>query len=108
MGGGAQQAQAGARSRERRELSVAPGRGWLLYGANGYTGELIAREALARGLRPVLAGRTAETVSRLAAELELPWRAFDLEDPIRLGAELQDVAVVLHAAGPFEIGRAHV
>ncbi len=80
---------------------MAPGRGWLLYGANGYTGELIAREALARGLRPVLAGRTAETVSRLAAELELPWRAFDLEDPIRLGAELQDVAVVLHAAGPF-------
>ena len=28
---------------------------WLLYGANGYTGELIAREAVALGMRPVLA-----------------------------------------------------
>jgi short subunit dehydrogenase-like uncharacterized protein len=23
---------------------------WMIYGANGYTGELIAREAVARGL----------------------------------------------------------
>ena len=30
---------------------------WLLYGAYGYTGELIAEEAIARGHRPVLAGR---------------------------------------------------
>jgi short subunit dehydrogenase-like uncharacterized protein len=27
---------------------------WMIYGANGYTGELIAREATARGLRPIL------------------------------------------------------
>ena len=32
---------------------------WLLYGANGYTGELIARRAAAAGERPVLAGRSA-------------------------------------------------
>ncbi|HET9765594.1 MAG TPA: saccharopine dehydrogenase, partial [Thermoanaerobaculia bacterium] len=32
---------------------------FLLYGAYGYTGELIAREAAARGLRPLLAGRDA-------------------------------------------------
>ena len=32
---------------------------WMIYGANGYTGELIAREAVSRGLKPVLAGRTA-------------------------------------------------
>src|SRR4249919_1305642 len=32
---------------------------WLLYGANGYTGELIARRAVAAGERPVLAGRSA-------------------------------------------------
>ena len=29
---------------------------WLLYGAYGYTGRLIAEEAVKRGLRPVLAG----------------------------------------------------
>ena len=35
---------------------------WMIYGANGYTGEMIAREAVRRGFRPVLAGRRQETV----------------------------------------------
>jgi short subunit dehydrogenase-like uncharacterized protein len=35
---------------------------WMIYGANGYTGELIAREVVSRGLMPVLAGRTAAKV----------------------------------------------
>lgn len=30
---------------------------WIIYGANGYTGELIAREAVRQGLKPTLAGR---------------------------------------------------
>lgn len=29
---------------------------WIIYGANGYTGELIAREVARHGLKPVLAG----------------------------------------------------
>ena len=49
----------------RGQLSVT----WLLYGANGYTGELIAREAATRGMRPILAGRNAAAVERLANEL---------------------------------------
>src|SRR5260370_30056942 len=34
-------------------------RDFLIYGANGYTGALIARAAVARGHRPLLAGRNA-------------------------------------------------
>ena len=30
---------------------------WMIYGANGYTGHLVAVEAKRRGLNPVLAGR---------------------------------------------------
>ena len=33
---------------------------FLLYGANGYTGRLIARFASQYGLNPILAGRIAE------------------------------------------------
>jgi short subunit dehydrogenase-like uncharacterized protein len=44
---------------------------WMIYGANGYTGELIAREAVRRGLKPMLAGRTAAKMQPLAASLEL-------------------------------------
>ena len=74
---------------------------WILYGANGYTGELAAREAKRRGLAPILAGRSAEAVGRLARELDLPWRAFPLDDPAALRAGLAGAAAVLHCAGPF-------
>ena len=73
----------------------------LLYGANGYTGGLIARRAVARGLRPILAGRSRAALERLAAELSLPHRVFALEDPAAVDAGLAGVSAVLHAAGPF-------
>lgn len=74
---------------------------WLLYGANGYTGELIAREAAKRGLRPVLAGRSRERIERLASELGCPHRVFSIEDHTALVSALQDVQAVLNCAGPF-------
>jgi short subunit dehydrogenase-like uncharacterized protein len=75
--------------------------GWLIYGANGYTGELVAREAAARGLRPVLAGRRREAVGALAAELGCEARAFPLDDPAALREGLRGARAVLHCAGPF-------
>ena len=69
---------------------------WLLYGANGYTGELIAREAVRRGHRPILAGRDAKKIEPLARELSCEARIFDLEH-----IDLRDVDLVLHCAGPF-------
>jgi len=74
---------------------------FLLYGAYGYTGELIAREAAARGLRPLLAGRDAGRLASLAAELGLSSRAFDLSDRAALESALATVPAVLHCAGPF-------
>ena len=69
---------------------------WMIYGANGYTGELIAREAVRRGMGPILAGRSRDKVEPLARELGLEWRVFDLDSP-----NLRDVQLVLHCAGPF-------
>ena len=69
---------------------------WMIYGANGYTGELIAREAVARGMRPILAGRSHDAVVKLASALDLPARVFPVDSP-----ELHDVGLVLHCAGPF-------
>lgn len=74
---------------------------FLLYGANGYTGNLIARLAVERGLKPVLAGRDPEKIGRLANELGLEHRAFALDDTAAMDAALQAVAAVLHCAGPF-------
>lgn len=74
---------------------------WLIYGANGYTGELIAREAKRHGLTPILAGRSRDKVAPLAAELGLESRVFPLEEPIAISEALAGVSLVLHCAGPF-------
>ncbi len=73
----------------------------MIYGANGFTGRLVAREAVARGLRPILAGRRAAPVAAFAAELGLVARAFDLSDAEAARAALSGVAVVANCAGPF-------
>ncbi len=74
---------------------------FLLYGANGYTGELIAREARDQGMSPVLAGRTEAKVEPIAQSLGFDYRVFDLADTQALDQALQEVPLVLHAAGPF-------
>jgi short subunit dehydrogenase-like uncharacterized protein len=72
---------------------------WMIYGANGYTGALIAREAVRRGHRPVLAGRSAPAVESLARELGLESRTFAVD---AAGADaLLGIGLVLHCAGPF-------
>jgi short subunit dehydrogenase-like uncharacterized protein len=74
---------------------------WLLYGANGYTGDLAARLAAARGHRPILAGRSASGVCALSDELRLERRLFALDEPRRIDEALAGMSLVLHCAGPF-------
>ena len=74
---------------------------WMVYGANGYTGRLVAEEAVRRGLSPILAGRNAEALEALGKQLKLPVRVFGLDNPAAVRAGLKGVALVLHCAGPF-------
>ena len=75
---------------------------FLLYGANGYTGELIARYAQQFNLQPILAGRRKEVIEPLATKLNLSFRIFDMNDAPALQAALKEVKAVIHAAGPFQ------
>ena len=74
---------------------------WVIYGANGYTGELIAREAKKQGMTPVLAGRSRAKIAALASELKLPSKAFRLEAPAEIVEALGGFRLVLNCAGPF-------
>lgn len=74
---------------------------FLLYGANGYTGRLIAKLAKSYGLTPILAGRNETKIHSLATELNLPYRIIDLNDTEKLQSILSEIKIVLHTAGPF-------
>lgn len=74
---------------------------WMIYGAYGFTGTLIAEEAVRRGHRPLLVGRSAEKLAPLARRLGLEYDAVDLADPTGLAALIRQADLVLNAAGPF-------
>ena len=76
---------------------------FLIYGANGYTGELITRYAVDGGSTPIIAGRNKDAIEAIATEHELECRVFALDDREKLDAALRDVDMVLHCAGPFSL-----
>jgi short subunit dehydrogenase-like uncharacterized protein len=63
---------------------------WMIYGANGYTGHLVAAEAKRRG--------RSGPIEKLATELGPRARVFDLPSAT---AALADIAIVANCAGPF-------
>lgn len=71
----------------------------MIYGASGYTGRLIAAEAVRRGMRPTLAGRSETAVGKLATELGCPHCVFALDESA--ASHLAGMNTVLHCAGPF-------
>ncbi len=74
----------------------------VLFGATGYTGDLTARAMVARGLTPVLAGRSEARVRALAEELGgLEWATADVarDGSVRALVERGDVLVT--TVGPF-------
>lgn len=73
----------------------------IIYGAYGYTGELIARHAVSKGLKPLLAGRDPKKLQAIAGELGLEYKAFELHDTKALDECLHGAKVLLHCAGPF-------
>lgn len=76
---------------------------FLIYGANGYTGELIVRMAVERGLRPIVAGRNDAAIRALGEKHGLEHRVFSLDETAKLDAALNEVEMVLHCAGPFSL-----
>lgn len=73
----------------------------LLYGATGFTGQLLAERLRDDGHDLVLAGRDGAKLAPIAHRLGLPFRAFGLGPGQPIDEALEDIAVLLHAAGPF-------
>jgi len=75
----------------------------LIYGANGYTGELITGCAVERGLKPIIAGRNGHAIRSLAEKYGLEHRIFALSETKKLDTALHEVVMVAHCAGPFSL-----
>lgn len=73
----------------------------IIYGATGYTGQLVVEECRAQAMRPILAGRNAAGVRALAERHGLEWRAASLDEAPALDRTLDGATVVIHCAGPF-------
>ena len=74
---------------------------FVIYGANGYTGRLIAERARERGLQPVVAGRSRDAIEQLGTRLGLEARVFELSNPDAVSEGLRGARLVLHCAGPY-------
>lgn len=70
----------------------------LIYGATGYTAKLCARELIAQGIQPVLAGRS-ESAREVAESLGCEAAVFSLDDDV--ASSLSGYTVAINLAGPF-------
>ena len=73
----------------------------VVYGAYGFTGRLVAEALLARGIRPILAGRNGARLQSVAESLNCHRVAVALGDAAGLRGLTRRAAAVLHCAGPF-------
>jgi short subunit dehydrogenase-like uncharacterized protein len=73
----------------------------LLYGANGYTAQLMIPQLLQRGIGLLAAGRTRSKVEQVAQKFGLRSTVFELTDVAALDAAVSACGIVLNAAGPF-------
>ena len=73
----------------------------LVYGANGYTGQLIAELSTSYGLAPQLAGRNEGSITNLALRYNLPYSVFSLDNKEEIDNALRGKKVLINAAGPF-------
>ncbi|MBL6446048.1 saccharopine dehydrogenase NADP-binding domain-containing protein [Fulvivirga sp. 29W222] len=74
----------------------------VVYGAYGYTGELIVREAKKQGVSLILSGRDEKKLKVLSQETGFAYTAVDLNNNQALHNLLQNAQVVIHCAGPFQ------
>ncbi|WP_230859382.1 saccharopine dehydrogenase family protein [Actinoplanes aureus] len=72
-----------------------------VFGAYGHTGRFVVAELRKRGFTPVLSGRDADKLSKLAAETGLEARPASVDDPAALDRALAGTAAVINCAGPF-------
>ena len=74
---------------------------WMIYGANGYSAQIILKVASERGMKPIIAGRNRSEIDQLSSEHDLDSRIFDLTSLDSVSEQISDIDILLNCAGPF-------
>jgi len=78
---------------------------WIIYGATGETGRRIVEQAIKRGHRPLIAGRSEKKLAILGDKHGLQWKVLKLDKPQELLDCLRHYDLIINAANPFSITR---
>lgn len=77
------------------------GKNFIIYGAYGYTGQLITELAVSKGLKPLLVGRSEQKLSAFANKHHLSYIVVDVNSLHLLDKVIDDYTLILNCAGPF-------
>ena len=85
-------------------VDATSNRAIAIYGATGFTGNLIAHALQQRGIRPLIAGRHRAKLEALTEELGgVSFRAVAADNAAGLREMLEGCSVVIGCAGPFTL-----
>lgn len=73
----------------------------VIYGAYGFTGNLITRECKKRNIEVLLSGKNEEKLKALSIETGYEYAVADIENNKKLIEIFSDAILVINAAGPF-------
>ncbi len=74
----------------------------MIFGANGYSAQLIIEELISRDIKPILAGRNESVLKQLARKYNCEYVAFNISADEQVDEALQNVHTLLNCAGPFK------
>jgi short subunit dehydrogenase-like uncharacterized protein len=74
----------------------------LIYGAYGFTGEIISNLSKKSPFKTTLAGRDRHKINSLATDIGLPFLVFDLNNQSVIRKMIRGFDLVIHAAGPYK------
>lgn len=74
----------------------------MVYGANGYTAQLIIKDLLKLNVKPVLAGRNKNYIEEASNKFNCRYRIFSVDDESKILGNLSGISTLLNCAGPFK------
>ena len=75
---------------------------WIIYGASGYTANLIIQKAVKMGMSPILAGRNRSKISSVAEKYGLKYKIFEVNDTNVIQANIENSKLIFNTSSNYK------